>query len=190
MKQTFLLVFSMMTSLAAMFAQEEYEILVPKGIQTFESASAWIDADAPLTYQQEYCNSRYGFCVKYPANLFRTAKTPHNQGGLSLETASEDATISLYGFYDLDWTADDLLELMTTSLEESYKRVRVLEFKKIDEKNVEVLFAIGKQQLYYKTFLQEDRYIAVTIRITSKEISTLAAIQKSMLPSLQILTAE
>lgn len=72
-----------------------------------------------------YCNSRFDFCVEYPASFSKLPK-PDNDDGMTFLSADKKATISAFGSLATEpfETLDQELALAITDKKVTYKVVR------------------------------------------------------------------
>lgn len=117
----------------------------------------------PLSVDK-YCNSRYHFCVEYPAELFTQKDLSENNDGIVLTSAEGDVQVRAYGYYNvMDWPIqdeyEDFLTVVKSSSDEPVEDVTTT----FSGDSFECTMKVGKTIHYERTMLIGENFINLTI---------------------------
>ena len=107
----------------------------------------------------QYCNTRFEFCVNYPAPLLPEQRVSDNDDGVILKTTDRSSQVSVYGSFNVfKWTPKDLFEFTIKELPGGGGDIKVLTSLFGDD-FYECAFLHGTSQYYHRGYFVKDRYV-------------------------------
>lgn len=140
--------------------------LISGAILTVQSVSAQSKVDII-----EYCNDRFDFCVKYPANVFVQKNISTNEDGLVLRSDDDDIRLRVYGYHNVlrnnaSSELDNYIEMV--ELDNPGMELVLLEDKRSPE-NAFAILRVGRIFYFVRTLYKGEDMIGLTMEINRKK---------------------
>lgn len=123
-----------------------------------------------LLSKSNYCNSRFDFCVIYPATVLPNQEVSVNDDGVILKTAEGKAEVNVFGSYNItNWSPQELFEFSINSLVENKKEKVEIYSSTFGEDYYECYFEIGNNNYINRSYFVKDYYISLMIKVPKDE---------------------
>lgn len=127
------------------------------------SAAVNLDMSASELKYKTYCNSRYDFCIDYPANFLFPQPESDNGDGRSFWDKANNPILTVYGTNNID--EKSLKEVFQAEINE----VETLTYQKLG-KNFFVLSGYRNSKIYYeKVILKEGNLLYAILEYNVKQ---------------------
>ncbi|MCB0558311.1 MAG: hypothetical protein H6573_05980 [Lewinellaceae bacterium] len=131
----------------------------------FTLLSIVLIAVSSLTAQatKTYCNNRFGYCIKYPAELKLSSERPINGDGVVLEAAN-GIQASVSGSYNvMNWTPNKIHDFTKADFAAVIGAGAEDLETETTEQGFEALFSAGTYYQYAQMLSKGDVYLILTI---------------------------
>lgn len=113
----------------------------------------------------QYCNTRFNFCIEYPEQIFTEGFEADNSDGVRLNSAADNISLEISGSYNvLNWSQQEAYFFYIEQLKDKDPDVRELS-NKTGENYFESVFHVGDKLEYYKVILHGGAYITLIITV-------------------------
>lgn len=127
--------------------------------------------------ENQYCNTRFNFCIEYPSQVFTSGFEADNSDGVRLYSADKDVSLEISGSYNvLNWSQEEAYFFYVEQLKEQHPNVRELS-NKSGSNYFESVFKVGDKLEYYKVVIQDDAYITLILTVNEGMQEMLNAIR-------------
>ncbi|MEK7253768.1 MAG: hypothetical protein AAB316_03425 [Bacteroidota bacterium] len=128
----------------------------------------------------QYCNSRFEFCVSYPATLLPHQKVSDNDDGVVLRTSDQIGEVSVTGSYNvLQWSPKELFDFTIEQDMEGQKGFTLIS-SDFNNKDYESRFKLKGKEFYHKAYFHKDFYILEIISVPASEPELLTKLQEEV----------
>ena len=111
-----------------------------------------------------YCNSRFDFCVAYPAVTLPIQEVSVNDDGVILKTVDEKSTVSVNGSYNVtNWSAEEVFEFTINSITEEKEGQLKMISKIIGDHFYECYFSYDGCYYFNRCIFVDDYYISLLL---------------------------
>lgn len=133
---------------------------------------SWATVQAPLPVER-YCNTRYGFCVDYPEDVFPVQHISTNDDGVIAMSDDGNYQLRVYGYFNvMDWSVQDefsdYLEVLQANHDMEVKQI----FSRFDGDQYEAQFEIGSKVIYEKTYKKGEFFISMSLEVNRRNSMT------------------
>ncbi|MBR9920933.1 MAG: hypothetical protein GYB31_08835 [Bacteroidetes bacterium] len=127
---------------------------------TFLAGTAFRSAESP----QRYCNSRYNFCVSYPADIFVTSEESPNDDGIQLTSKTEDVEMRVTGYYNvMGWgLKDEYNEIVDAIKSDSREQIKS-DNPVYSSNRMTSTIQMGMVTTFVEIIKQDDHFVSLII---------------------------
>lgn len=132
--------------------------------KTNKKATAQDQAKVAPAAISTYCNSRFGFCIKYSPELLTAQQVAENGDGVILQTATATGKVKVNGSYNVfNWTPADLYAFnLEETLPGEPEKVVVVS-KIIGDDFYECLLLSEGKSIFQRGFVLGEAYVQLII---------------------------
>ena len=135
---------------------------------------------------KQYCNNRFGYCLKYPEQLFPKSFVADNDDGIRLASEDGKLHVEASGSYNImEWELVDIHNAIYDDLMLKYPDIITTSFD-IWANRSESVFRYGNQVSYYENILLNDQYITLVISVPQGMEALLVSLKNEVAIAVQI----
>ena len=125
----------------------------------------------------EYCNDRFDFCMKYPADVFVQKNISTNEDGLVLRSSDDNIRLRVYGYHNVlrnNASAELNNYIEMVEMDHPGMELILLEDKRSSE-NAFAVMRVGRIFYFVHTIYKGDDMIGLTLEINRKKDHTIGS---------------
>lgn len=125
--------------------------------------------EPPPAAGEKYCNTRFSFCVEYPATALTQKHISENNDGVALMSADGDVQLRVYGYFNvMGWSVtEEYKDFLEVTRSNNGGEVKELE-SGFRDNQFDVLLQVGKKLHYERTILKGNHFVSMTLEVNRR----------------------
>ncbi|MEM1219633.1 MAG: hypothetical protein AAGH79_11995 [Bacteroidota bacterium] len=117
----------------------------------------------------KYCNTRYGFCLEYPTNIFTQKDISINNDGVVLRSTGNDLRLKVFGSFNVlaNTAADEYADLMGALRSENPEAITEIS-KEVADNHLTAFLQAGRKIFYVETLTVGDNVIGLSLEVNRR----------------------
>lgn len=122
-----------------------------------------------FTEVTKYCNTRYGFCLEYPTNVFTQKDISINNDGVVLRSTGNDVRLKVFGSFNVlgNTAADEYADLLSAMASENPETMTEIS-KEVNDFRIAAFLQAGRKIFYVESLTVGENVIALSLEVNRR----------------------